>query len=251
MNIMEQTITLSRDKYYEGLQRHKDGQSEFITDLILEYFEDGKYHYSNFKEDGKAVDGKARSIKFEINKWLKSAYTKKYMGIIFEYLFEVDEDIPKKQSVKISELKKQLKDIINDKENVIEKTISSEVELRVSDYREQEKDRKQFQSERIQKLTSEVLRLEEAVSHYSSLKTTTEKELKDKLLETEIENKNLREQIKKKSVGRPKMSKKQKKENKMKKAKEEYKKKKEQINNDSDSSDTEWDTECDNNSGSD
>ena len=229
------TITLSRDKYYEGIQRHKDGQLEFITDLILEYYEDGKYHYSNFKEDGKAVDGKARSVKFDINKWLKSAYTKKYLGIIFEYLFEVDEDIPKKQSEKISELKKQLKDIINDKDNVIEKTISNEVELRVSDYREQEKDRIQFQSERIQKLTSEVLRLEEAVAHYSSLKTNTEKELKDKLLETEIENKNLREEIKKKSVGRPKLSKKEKKENKKKKAKEEYKKKMQQINNESES----------------
>ena len=235
MNIMEQTITLSRDKYYEGIQRHKDGQLEFITDLILEYYEDGKYHYSNFKEDGKAVDGKARSVKFDINKWLKSAYTKKYLGIIFEYLFEVDEDIPKKQSEKISELKKQLKDIINDKDNVIEKTISNEVELRVSDYREQEKDRIQFQSERIQKLTSEVLRLEEAVAHYSSLKTNTEKELKDKLLETEIENKNLREEIKKKSVGRPKLSKKEKKENKKKKAKEEYIKKMQQINNESES----------------
>ena len=232
---MEQTITLSRDKYYEGIQRHKDGQLEFITDLILEYYEDGKYHYSNFKEDGKAVDGKARSVKFDINKWLKSAYTKKYLGIIFEYLFEVDEDIPKKQSEKISELKKQLKDIINDKDNVIEKTISNEVELRVSDYREQEKDRIQFQSERIQKLTSEVLRLEEAVAHYSSLKTNTEKELKDKLLETEIENKNLREEIKKKSVGRPKLSKKEKKENRKKKAKEEYKKKMQQINNESES----------------
>ena len=239
---MEQTITLSRDKYYEGIQRHKDGQLEFITDLILEYYEDGKYHYSNFKEDGKAVDGKARSVKFDINKWLKSAYTKKYLGIIFEYLFEVDEDIPKKQSEKISELKKQLKDIINDKDNVIEKTISNEVELRVSDYREQEKDRIQFQSERIQKLTSEVLRLEEAVAHYSSLKTNTEKELKDKLLETEIENKNLREEIKKKSVGRPKLSKKEKKENRKKKAKEEYKKKMQQINNESES-DTEWDNE--------
>ena len=215
---MEQTITLSRDKYYEGLQRHKSGSQEFLTDLILEYFEDGKYHYSNFKEDGKAVDGKARSVKFEINKWLKSAYTKKYLEIILDYLFEVDEDIPKKQSVKISELKKQINDITNKNEKELNNKVITESELRLESFRDEYRERIEKQTLRIQDL------MEQTLLEQREAMNLLRKEKNDNQIDLEIQ---------------------------IKKAKKKYKKKKKKKKKyeSSDSSDSDYD--YDNNSGGD
>ena len=221
---MEQTITLSRDKYYEGIQRHKDGQSEFITDLILEYFEEGQYHYSNFKEDGKAVDGKARSVKFEINKWLKSAYTKKYLEIILDYLFEVDEDIPKKQSVKISELKKQINDITNKNEKELNNKVITESELRLESFRDEYRERIEKQTLRIQDLIHKNNMMEQTLLEQREAMNLLRKEKNDNQIDLEIQ---------------------------IKKAKKKYKKKKKKKKKyeSSDSSDSDYD--YDNNSGGD
>lgn len=195
---MEQTITLSRDKYYEGLQRHKSGSQEFLTDLILEYFEDGKYHYSNFKEDGKAVDGKARSVKFEINKWLKSAYTKKYLEIILDYLFEVDEDIPKKQSVKISELKKQINDITNKNEKELNDKVITESELRLESFRDEYRERIEKQTLRIQDLIHKNNMMEQTLLEQREAMNLLRKEKNDNQIDLEIQIKKAKKKYKKK-----------------------------------------------------
>jgi len=222
---MEQTITLSRDKYYEGLQRNNSGSQEFLTDLILEYFEDGKYHYSKFKEDGKAVDGKARTVKFEINKWLKSAYTKKYLGIIFEYLFEVDEDIPKKQSVKISELKKQLNDITNQNQKELNDKVIQESELRLESFRDEYKERIEKQTLRIQDLIHKNNIIEQTLLEQREAMNLLRKEKNDNQIDLEIQLKKAKKKYKKK------------------------KKKKKKKYESSDSSDSDY--EYDNNSGGD
>ena len=224
---MEQTITLSRDKYYEGLQRNKTGQQEFLTDLILEYYEDGKYHYSNFKEDGKAVDGKARTVKFEISKWLKSAYTKKYLEIILEYLFEVDEDIPKKQREKISELKKQLNDITNKNEKEVNDKIITETDLRLESFRDEYKERIEKQTLRIQDLIHKNNVMEQTLLEQREAMNLLRKEKNDNQIDLEIQIKKAKKKYKKKS----------------------RKKKKKKKYESSDSSDSDY--EYDNNSGGD
>ncbi len=193
--------------------------------FLIEYFEDGKYHYSNFKEDGKAVDGKARSVKFEINKWLKSAYTKKYLEIILEYLFEVDEDIPKKQSEKISELKKQLKDITNKNEKELNDKVIQESELRLESFRDEYRERIEKQTLRIQDLIHKNNIMEQTLLQQREAMNLLRKEKNDNQIDLEIQ---------------------------IKKAKKKYKKKKKKKKKKYDSSDSsDSDYEYDNNSGGD
>jgi len=225
----KKTLTFDWDDYETGIEKQRYGEVEHLTDLILEYYEDGKYHYSNFKSQGIAVDGETRKVKCDIGKWLKLASTKRFFGILMEYIYEIDESIPKNQREKISQLRKQIKELNENKENDFNKRLSDEVELRVSDYRESEAKQKEYQSSRIRDLTAEIHKYEKLLEQNYNSKTDFERQQADTIVELELEIKELKADIKKlnekKPVGRPPLDDKEKKRLKKQKMKEKYKKK--------------------------
>ena len=220
---MEQTKTLTLDtsKYYESMNSDKNGQVDYLTDLILEYYEDGKYDYKNFKDSKTVVEQPARTEKFNIKKWVSSVSTKKYIGIILDFIFEIDDEIPKRQREKIIELKKELNEIKNKEDKDINKRIAQEAELRLEHYVEERDERIKKQSARIQDLTAKNHILEQTILDQRNKINDLIKEKNDTQLGLEVECKKVKKKLKKQK-------------------KKKKKKKKSYSSSDSDSSDSDY-----------
>jgi hypothetical protein len=229
------TITLDIEQILSELETYNTtGNSDFLAELILEFYKEGQYSYSQYQDNDKPVPDSCRQQKGYIKRWMKETSVKKYLGTFFNVVCEIDDALPQKLrqekielKSRINELEYQLSSFKQADIDLKEKAIQNEVQLRLDHYVEDRDERIQKQSERIQTLTAEIIRFEqmEDLAKMSSNKpeqdeselTSINKELLSKIkdLQSEnydlkVENKQLkrRENAKKKNKGTNKKKKK-------------------------------------------
>ena len=117
-------ITLDVEQILSESHKYNEtGQSDFLSELILDFYKNGQYSYSQYKDE------KLRKEKIEMK-------------------------------TEINKLQYQLSSFKQSDIDIKEKAIQNEVELRLDHYVSARDERIQKQSQRIQTLTAEVLRYE-------------------------------------------------------------------------------------------
>ena len=229
---MEQTrvITLNTNQSLEQIDNYnQSAETEYLSEVLLEFYKNGTYSYSQYRENDQPVAPTARQQKGKVAKWMKEPTTKKYLGSMMRYLFETDEVLPqqlRRDKIqlrnRINELQNQLSSFEQTQIDLKETAIQNEVELRLEHYVEERDDRIKKQSGRIQDLTAKNHILEQTIQDQRNKINDLIKEKNDTQLGLEVECKKVKKKLKK--------------QNKKKKKK----KKKSYSSSDSDSSDSDY-----------
>tara|TARA_R110001606_G_scaffold396813_1_gene571695 strand:- start:26 stop:751 length:726 start_codon:yes stop_codon:yes gene_type:complete len=164
----DKMITLDVEQILSESHKYNEtGQSDFLSELILDFYKNGQYSYSQYKDENKPVPDNCRQQKGYIKRWMNTPEVKKYLTTIFQIIFEIDNSLPEKlrkekieMKTEINKLQYQLSSFKQSDIDIKEKAIQNEVELRLDHYVSARDERIQKQSQRIQTLTAEVLRYE-------------------------------------------------------------------------------------------
>ncbi len=255
------TFTIPLDLIENGTLLDNTVILDKVSELVLEYFEDGKYAYSKYQSQNKKVPEVHRQYKGKIKKFLHSLTTAKtFSGKVFtsffEFLIELDETsmehlikrngeirkVNREYKKELNELKPLYEDLKNNFDVKIDCEMQKEVQRRLD---EEMKDERKHVLQQLKERLNIIQRLEDEVEKLQNYHTTDQERLIS-------DNVNLVEQIvqlkekldkaekqleKKGNVGRPKLSKKEKKKLK----KEKLKKQLQEL--ESSESDTDSDSE--------
>lgn len=180
----DKTITLNIENILAESEKYDEtGQSDFLAELILDFYKNGKYSYSQYQDENKPVPDNCRQQKGYIKRWMSSAEVKKYLTTLFQVICEIDNSLPLKLRKEKIELKNQLNkleyQLSSFKKSDIdlkEQAIQNEVELRLDHYLTERDARIQKQSQRIQTLTAEVLKYERLEAEAKLLSRNKEQE---------------------------------------------------------------------------
>ena len=211
-----------------------------VSEILLDFYEEGKYSYSDLQSEGLPIPNTHRQFKNKIKKFLtdisigKSVPNKVFRSFII-YMYELDESLVVKLKNDKRTIKKELRDITVKYEDLkvdfqrkLKKEVTNEVEGRVQDLMAEERE----ELTRIRATSGDRFRiiknLENDLDRIRNNKSTDLQLAQDELLKCELENVDLRDELKKLKekgpVGRPKLTKEQKKEKKMEKLKEKLEK---------------------------
>lgn len=211
---------------------------EHVSELLLEFFKEGKYSYFEYKEDKLAIPDTNRQYKGKIKKLLsdlsgsKSFISEAFISM-FHFMYNVDEGFQNqliKQKRILKQKNKSLQEEINeikkDIENEIQTRVNNEADSRVQDIYGELKDDLQKSMKRNRNYLINCRTLEQNLDDLRDSKSKDESDLKNEMVQKDItilelkkEINNLRMQSRK---GRPKkgtvvLTEKEKKEIKIKK----------------------------------
>lgn len=220
---------------------------EHVSELLLEFFKDGKYSYFEYREDKIAIPDTNRQYKGKIKKFLSdlsgsTSFVSEAFVSMFHFMYNVDEGFQNqliKQKRELRKKNKSLQEEINEIRKDIEKEVqtrvNNEAESRLQDMYGELKEDYQKAIERNQNYFQHIKMLEQQNEDLIHNKSQDESELKNELFHKDLKILELKEELndlkKKKSVGRPKvLSEKEKKEIKLKKKMAELQKQLDEVN---------------------
>ena len=177
-------IILNIEQILNESEKYSDtGQSDYLSELILDFYKNGQYSYSQYQDENKPVPDNCRQQKGYIKRWMSLPEVKKYLTSLFQVICEIDNSLPQKlrkekieMKSKINLLEYQLSSFKQSDIDLKEKSIQNEVELRLDHYVSARDERIQKQSERIQTLTAEVLKYERLETEAKLLSRNKEQE---------------------------------------------------------------------------
>ena len=228
-------ITLNIKQTLSEIEKYHDiGESDKLAELVLEFYKEGKYSYSKYKENNDPIPDNVRQQKGYIKRFMKSTEAKKYLPAMFSYLLEIDEVLPAKLRTEKMELKFQVNELQN-KLNAFKQTdcdlkenaIQNEVDLRLEHCLDEKHERIQKQTVRIQDLISKNNKLEERITNLNETININRKKSNEQQLELQKELVITKKRLKKAGVPEKKNKKKK-------------KKKKQDSDSDSDSDEEDW-----------
>ena len=224
VKLFEQTQELSNDVILDK-----------VSELVLEYFEDGKYAYSTYQQQNKKVPEVHRQYKGKVKRFLETLSTaKSFKGKVFMSFFEflvcLDETVvtdlikrngelrakSRKQSQELKEIKPLYEDLKSNFDVKIDCEMQKEIQRRLDEAMKEERDNTR---EQLKERLNIINRLEEEITKLKQYHSTDEERLINDNVRLIEENMILKKEVEKKNVGRPKLSKKEKKKLKMEKLK--------------------------------
>lgn len=237
------TFTLPLDLIEGSEYRNYEQLCDRLSEIVLEFYEDGKYSYSEYKLSNKKVPDTHRQIKTRIKKFLHKFNDNKTLGSkvfqsFFVYMCEMDESLMTKLKTKNRSFIKENKDLqaevqtlqaLNDElqnnmdgriQQMLDTEVDSMLEHTMEEERQQHRASMKKRYDIIGKQDAEIQRLKEHIAS-SNEQTINEKSM---LIE---ELHNVKEELKKYkecgtgNAGRPKLTKKEKKRRKLAKLKKE------------------------------
>ena len=251
------TFTVNFDDFKDMEDKPLNYIIDKVSEILLDFYEDGKYSYSDFHSEGQPIPNTHRQYKNKIKKFLtdiskgKSVPNKALRAFII-YMYEMDESLivklkNDKRAIK-TELKiytKKYEDLHNNVQKQIINNVNQEVEARLQDLMEEERE----ELKRVRKTSGErfniIKNMEKDLDMIRNNKSTDLQLAQDELLKSELQIKDLQNQLKKLkekgSLGRPKLTKEQKKERKMQKLKEKMEKLSKSCSSDDSASSSEED----------
>lgn len=241
------TIRFDLDEAAELQNAKIDVVLDHVSELLLEFFKDGKYSYFEYKEDKIAIPDTNRQYKGKMKKFLSdlsgsTSFVSEAFLSMFHFMYNVDEGFQNqliKQKRELRKKNKSLQEEINEIKKDIEKEVqtrvNNEAESRVQDMYGELKEDYQKAIERNQNYFQHVTMLEQQIEDLRDNKSQDESELKTEICHRDMEILELKEELnnlkKKKPVGRPKvLSEKEKKEIKIKKKMAELQKQLDEVN---------------------
>lgn len=234
LNLLEGTEYLSNDQLYDKL-----------AEIVLEFYEDGKYAYSEYKLNNKKIPDGHRQIKTRIKKFLYKFEDNKTLGSkvfhsFFVYLCEMDESLMLKLKTKNRTFIKENKELklevqtlkaLNDElqsdiDGRIQKMLDTEVDSMLEHTMEEERQQHRASMKKrldiIAKQDDEIQRLRTAIYNGNEQLVNEKASLVEELHNTKEELKKYKE-CNTGNVGRPKLTKKEKKRRKIAKLKKQMK----------------------------
>lgn len=217
-----------------------------LSELILEFYEDGKYAYSKYQSQNKKVPEVHRQYKGKVKKYLKELQQPKYCPqsfkgkvhrTLFNILINTDESVVpemikrnaeirsanRKFRKELEELKPLYEDLKGNFDVKIDCEMQKEIQVRLD---EAMKEERKHVLEQLKERLNIIQRLEEENIKLREYHTADEERLISDNVRMVEENMALKEklekaeqQLQKKNVGRPKLSKKEKKKLKKEKLK--------------------------------
>lgn len=241
------TIRFDLDEAAELQNAKIDVVLDHVSELLLEFFKDGKYSYFEYKEDKIAIPDTNRQYKGKMKKFLSdlsgsTSFVSEAFLSMFHFMYNVDEGFQNqliKQKRELRKKNKSLQEEINEIKKDIEKEVqtrvNNEAESRVQDMYGELKEDYQKAIERNQNYFQHIKMLEQQIEDLRDNKSQDESELKTEICHRDMEILELKEELnnlkKKKPVGRPKvLSEKEKKEIKIKKKMAELQKQLDEVN---------------------
>lgn len=241
------TIRFDLDEAAELQNAKIDVVLDHVSELLLEFFKDGKYSYFEYKEDKIAIPDTNRQYKGKMKKFLSdlsgsTSFVSEAFLSMFHFMYNVDEGFQNQLIKQKRELRKQNKslqeemnEIKKDIEKEVQTRVNNEAESRVQDMYGELKEDYQKAIERNQNYFQHVTMLEQQIEDLRDNKSQDESELKTEICHRDMEILELKEELnnlkKKKPVGRPKvLSEKEKKEIKIKKKMAELQKQLDEVN---------------------
>lgn len=241
------TIRFDLDEAAELQNAKIDVVLDHVSELLLEFFKDGKYSYFEYKEDKIAIPDTNRQYKGKMKKFLSdlsgsTSFVSEAFLSMFHFMYNVDEGFQNQLIKQKRELRKQNKslqeemnEIKKDIEKEVQTRVNNEAESRVQDMYGELKEDYQKAIERNQNYFQHIKMLEQQIEDLRDNKSQDESELKTEICHRDMEILELKEELnnlkKKKPVGRPKvLSEKEKKEIKIKKKMAELQKQLDEVN---------------------
>lgn len=246
LNLLEGTEYVTNEQLYDRL-----------SEIVLEFYDDGKYSYSEYKLSNKKVPDSHRQIKTRIKKFLykfedNKTLASKVFHSFFVYMCEMDESLlmklktknrtfikrTKELELEVQTLKALNDELQTDMDGKIQKMLDTEVDSMLEHTMEEERQQHRASMKKrldiIGKQDDTIQKLRTAI--YNGNEQTINE--KASLVE---ENHNLREELRKYkecntgNVGRPKLTKKEKKRRKLAKLKKQMEELESSSESDSDS----------------
>jgi len=233
------TFTIPLDLIENGTMLENTVILDKVSELVLEYFDDGKYAYSKYQSQNKKVPEVHRQYKGKIKKFLHSlttakSFSGKVFSSFFEFLIELDETsmehmiqrnaeirkVNREYKKELNELKPLYEDLKNNFDVKIDCEMQKEVQRRLD---EEMKDERKHVLQQLKERLNIIQRLEAEIEKLKNYHSAEEERLISDnvgLLEEKIALKQENEKLKGNgNVGRPKLSKKEKKKLKKEKLK--------------------------------
>ena len=256
------TFTIPLDLLQETEHLPDEVVIDKLSELVLEFYEEGKYAYSTYQTKNKKVPEVHRQYKGKVKKYLTDLQQPKYCPLsfkgkvhrtLFNILINTDEQVVPDLIKRNAELRKvnrqyktELKEIkplyvdLRDNFDVkIECEMMKEVQRRLEDTMKEER---QHVREQLKERLNIIKRLEEENAKLREYHTSDEERLIsdnagmiEQIVILKEQVSKLQEQLQKKTIGRPKLSKKEKRKLKKEKLKKQLQ---ELESSDSDTSDS-------------
>jgi len=257
-NVKHITIGLCDGEELMAMTR-KELMDKF-AEILIEYYEDGKYSYEEYRSEDKPVPERNRQVKSRLRNQLMEMTKGNIMGpkivqAFIQYLHDIDDRLVVNLKKQRRELKEKIKNI-TDKYEELQRFMDKQINERSNTIAQHRVDELYGEIKSDLKTTRETngnLRIiinqkDKELDYIRNNKSSEETQLRENILELELEIKELKaENIKlktKKPVGRPPLDEKEKKRLKKQKMKEKYKKKLKALSeSDDDSSSDESDSD--------
>jgi len=241
------TFTIPVKLFEETQLLSNDVILDKVSELVLEYFEDGKYAYSTYQQKNKQVPEVHRQYKGKVKRFLETLTTSKtFKGKVFmsffQFLLCLDETVitdlikrnaelrakTRKQSQRLKELEPLYEDLKNNFDIKIECEMQKEIQRRLNETMKEEREHTRQQ---LKERLNIINKLEQEITKLQQYHTTDEERLIGDNVRLIEEITKLKKELEKKNIGRPKLSKKEKKKLK----KEKLKKQLEELESSSES----------------
>jgi len=230
LNFIQQTELISNEQLYDRL-----------AELILEFYEDGKYSYSDYKTSNKKIPDAHRQAKTRVKKFLnkfnsESSFACKVFNTFFLYMCEMDESLITRLKTKnrkfvkenkelklenetLKALNQELQDDMDSRvKNVLDNEVSNLLEDTMREEREQHRASMKKRFDIISKQDEEMQKLRQSILNSNQQIVNEKASLVEELHNAKVELQKYKE-CNTGNVGRPKLTKKEKKRRKMEKLK--------------------------------
>jgi hypothetical protein len=201
------TIRLDLDEAAELQNAKIDVVLDHVSELLLEFFKDGKYSYFEYKEDKLAIPDTNRQYKGKIKKFLSdlsgsTSFISEAFVSMFHFMYNVDEGFQNQLIKQKRELRKQNKSL-QEEMNEIKKDIEKEVQIRVNNEAESRvqdmygelKEDYQKTIERNQHYFQHIKMLEQQNEDLRHNKSQDESELKTEIFHKDLKILELKEEL--------------------------------------------------------
>ena len=231
----------------EGLS--EDGIADRLSELVLEFYEDGQFAYSPYHSKNKNVPESHRKKKASIKKFIKSlempkycpqAFKGKVLSSFFHILLNTDNQIvphliernaeirkkSKEKTKELNEIKPLYEDLKKNFDKMVQEKIDEAIENRLEDIMCEEREHSRDKLKQRLNIINRLEKENEKLKHYHTL---DEERLISENASLVEELHNVKEELSKYkecksgNVGRPKLTKKEKKQRKLAKLKKQMK----------------------------